>query len=262
MIRETDDRAALGRFLRRHAERASYFIGDLSERYWPRCRWFAKWDDGNIRALVLLYRHPTWPTILTLGPTEDIEHIARQCAADWPVKCHAHLQVEHVDPMGVLFRLSGQSPVLQMACEPGCFMPRHISTGRAVVQLKRSDEPQIKSLLNDYPENFFAVEDLDSGYYVGIYEDSTLLSMAGVHVVSSEFGVAALGNIVTKSDRRRQGYAIQCTQELVRRLLEIASVVTLNVVETNAPAIAMYRGLGFKTCGRLVLAFCERLSRE
>jgi predicted GNAT family acetyltransferase len=114
------------------------------------------------------------------------------------------------------------------------------------------------ALLKDYPENFFAIEDLDGGYYVGIYNDSELVSMAGVHVVSTECRVAVLGNIVTRRDRRRQGYATQCVQEVVLRLLKVADVVALNVSRTNLPAIGLYQALGFKISGELVLTFASR----
>ncbi len=69
---------------------------------------------------------------------------------------------------------------------------------------------------------------------------------AGVHVYSSSYRVAALGNIATDSAWRGQGLAQRATAQLCRWLLDTVDTIGLNVNADNAAAIACYRKLGFE----------------
>jgi predicted GNAT family acetyltransferase len=84
------------------------------------------------------------------------------------------------------------------------------------------------------------------GQYFGLRQDGRLVSVAGVHVYSEHYRVAALGNIVTHPAYRRRGYARQVMARLCQSVLEKVEHVGLNVKADNDAAIACYARLGFE----------------
>lgn len=80
-------------------------------------------------------------------------------------------------------------------------------------------------------------------------EGNRLVSVAGVHVYSEEYKVAAVGNIVTHPDYRGNGLGKSVTARLCQSLLEKVDHVGLNVKSDNNTAISVYKGLGFEIVG-------------
>ena len=71
--------------------------------------------------------------------------------------------------------------------------------------------------------------------------------VAGVHVHSPTWGVAALGNVATLTERRGEGLARAACAALCRLLLaDGIETIALNVRADNAPALAAYSRLGFE----------------
>jgi predicted GNAT family acetyltransferase len=83
--------------------------------------------------------------------------------------------------------------------------------------------------------------------YYGVKEDGRLVSVAGVHVYSPRYGVAALGNVATRPAWRGRGLAKRATARLCQSRLEHVPHIGANVKADNLPAIACYRRLGFET---------------
>jgi predicted GNAT family acetyltransferase len=87
---------------------------------------------------------------------------------------------------------------------------------------------------------------LAEGVYFGVREGSELVAAAGTHLVVPGEGVAAIGNVYTRRDRRGRGLAGRLTGtvavELVGRGLR---TVALNVNQNNATALGVYERLGF-----------------
>jgi predicted GNAT family acetyltransferase len=87
---------------------------------------------------------------------------------------------------------------------------------------------------------------LETGCYFGVRRAGALVSVAGVHVFSGQYRVAALGNITTHPDFRGQGLATLTTARLCQELLRAGiECVGLNVKADNRSAIACYERLGF-----------------
>ena len=97
-----------------------------------------------------------------------------------------------------------------------------------------------------YPGNWFDPRMLQTGQYMGIHIDKQLVAVAGVHVYSAHYRVAALGNITTHPDHRGQGVGTAVTAALCKRLLKTVDTIGLNVKSDNAAAIALYQKLGFQ----------------
>jgi predicted GNAT family acetyltransferase len=87
---------------------------------------------------------------------------------------------------------------------------------------------------------------LETGRYVGVRRDGALVCVAGVHVWSPAWRVAALGNVATLPEARGTGLATAACARLCRMLLEDGiDTISLNVRADNAAAIRAYEKLGF-----------------
>jgi len=82
-----------------------------------------------------------------------------------------------------------------------------------------------------------------AGPYYCIKHDGTIVSAAGVHLVTPE--IAQLGNIITDEAYRNRGYGTECTAALAIDLASKGRMISLFVRVDNAPAIRMYEKLGF-----------------
>jgi predicted GNAT family acetyltransferase len=87
---------------------------------------------------------------------------------------------------------------------------------------------------------------LETREYFGIRDDDRLVSVAGIHVYSRRYRVAALGNIVTRHECRGKGYGTQVTTALCKSLWEKEIRIGLNVRADNTPAITCYSNIGFR----------------
>jgi predicted GNAT family acetyltransferase len=97
-----------------------------------------------------------------------------------------------------------------------------------------------------YPGNWFDARMLETGRYYGLWDAGRLVSVAGVHVYSRRYRVAALGNIATDPAHRRKGYGTLVTAQLCRTLLGETDHIGLNVKADNEAAMRCYQRLGFE----------------
>ena len=96
MVIEITKKDALLDFLSKDRGLSVYFIGDLNKRYFKNCRWFAYIENDKITSLILLYDHPNYPTILSLGEVKGINEIILEKINLWPEKFHSHIFPEHI----------------------------------------------------------------------------------------------------------------------------------------------------------------------
>lgn len=116
-----------------------------------------------------------------------------------------------------------------------------------VVPLSMQDLESLQRLYaSAYPGNWFIPRMLAKAPYYGLRRGPELISVAGVHVYSPAYRVAALGNITTHPAYRGQGLATAVVARLCRALYETVDQIGLNVKADNAAAIASYTKLGFE----------------
>ena len=117
-----------------------------------------------------------------------------------------------------------------------------------VKRLSVSDLPMIKTLYDEsYPGNWFDKRMLETNQYFGIFEGNRLVSIAGIHVFSPKYKVAALGNITTHPDYRNKGFGKMVSARLCKSLLdEGIENIGLNVKADNLAAISSYEKIGFE----------------
>ena len=79
-------------------------------------------------------------------------------------------------------------------------------------------------------------------------ETGAVAGYVGSHLVCGE---CYIDNVAVLPEQRRRGTASALLEELIRRVKAQGGVfLTLEVRESNAPAIALYEKLGFQTVGR------------
>ena len=245
-MEEINDREELREFLLHDKIANAYLLGDLDPDYFPWCEWWGTRDDGGeLESLMLLYKGLSLPAVWTVGSTDGLSTLFQECRTSLPSRFHFHLMERHLPPIKRQYEIADLQEMQRM----GLHRSDYESLGRdpRVRRLNHNDTAAIMRLYEHYPDNFFEPSQLETGLYFGIDgDDGELASIAGIHVVSEEYDVAAIGNLVTRPDVRGQGMATVCTGRLLDELFERVSLVALNVRHDNLPAISVYENFGFQ----------------
>lgn len=241
-----DDPALLAELYGRHPEIHPYGLADLDEPFWSRSTWYRDGDaavgvldlgsgepvlyaiaadaEADRATLDLLERlAPDLPAHFVItGPTGLADRLAPAYAAEWVIP---HVKLHLPDDRA----LPPPDPRVT-------WLDR--GAADAVAVLRETD---------DDASAFFVPALLDTGLYGGIRvgADGELAAVAGVHVISEPRGVAAIGNVLTHPDHRRQGLARALVATVAHRLLAAVPTVGLNVGTANTGARALYDILGF-----------------
>ena len=236
----------IARFLQLNPEMNLYSLGDLDDFFWPDTQWYALANPDELVALAFLYTGGKSPTLL--GFSEDPEPMKELLASLFsllPPHFHAHLsrglekvfeEKYHREDFGDYTRMILRHPekILALDCHD-------------VIALSESDLEDIETLYREsYPENWFDPSMLKSHAYFGIRKNGRLVSIAGVHVFSEQYQVAALGNITTHPLWRGEGLGMRTSARVCQALAGKVKIIGLNVKTHNFSAIQCYRKLGFE----------------
>ena len=240
------DKAVIEGFLRRNPLLHIYPLGDLDDFFWPHTTWYGLQDEDGIEAIALLFCGLQLPCLLAIG--EEPQPVRELVAAALPLlpsRFYCHLTPGAEPAFALRYRLEPHGRHLRMGLGDPARMESIDTAG--VTLLTAADAVEIRAFYAaSYPGNWFELLMLASGQYVGLRMDGRLAAIAGVHVCSPRYRVAALGNIATHPDHRRRGHAVRVTAALCRRLLATCDHIGLNVKADNAAALHCYRKLGFE----------------
>lgn len=245
------DKNILSAYLRRHISMNLYHLGDLDDFFFPHTVWHAAVQNNEVVAIVLIYAAITPPVLLAILNDNETEmrtlldHLIPQL----PTDVYTHLspgllklftEKYHPHPYGLHHKMTLTNPTaLDKFAAPNA------------LPLTENDLPRITRLYAAaYPDNAFDPRMLQTGQCLGLEDDSgELTCIAGIHVYSPTYRVAALGNITTRPDRRGQGLATKLTATLCRQLQQTVDTIGLNVRADNPAAIAAYQKVGFEIVG-------------
>lgn len=245
MICETRDKADLADFLRQSIELHFYALGDLDDFFWPHTRWFVA-DEGELEAVALLYTGGSLPALLALSeePLDVMRDVLREIGPLLPDRLYVHLTPGLESTLEQTHALEPHGDFLKMV-RP-MFLGGVEAANARVVWLTEADLPDIMELYRAaYPHTWFEPFMLATGCYAGIRDGERLVAISGVHVVSKEYRVAALGNIATHPDYRGRGLARTATAAVCAKLAPDTDWIGLNVNAANDAAITCYERLGF-----------------
>jgi ribosomal protein S18 acetylase RimI-like enzyme len=256
---QLDTRAELEPFLRRRPFLHLYELGDLDDFFWPQTRWYGRRVDGELREILLLYTAAHGSTLIafTDGSTAVMADLLRSVITRLPARVYAHLSEGLADALRADFTLEPHGRYLRLALtDPSRLAAWDVNE---VVALHPADGAELRAFYNEsYPGNWFDERMLLTGHYWGIRHAGRLVCAGGVHVVSPQQRVAALGNVATHPAHRGRGLATRTCARLCRGLLTVADHIGANVKADNAGALRCYERLGFTAAAAYEEWACSR----
>ncbi len=248
------DKQKIEKLLRRNIFLNIYAIGDLDPMFWPYTQWYGVESGDELTSAVCMFNGPNAPTLMALADHSTVSAAAdllRDITYLLPYRFFAHLSPGLEDVFdGQYLRESGEHYLRMALTAPETALSyacKNCSGSSEAVRMGRSDIPQMLELYaRSYPGNWFDPGKLEINRCFGIRDGDRLISVAGTHVYSPEYGVAAAGNITTDPDYRGMGYGTAATAALCSCLLSKGCMIGLNVKAGNKAAIASYMKLGFE----------------
>lgn len=245
------DKDRIEAFLRRNTFLNIYQLGDLDDYFWPRTTWYALTNGDDIKAIALVFGGLNQPTLLAMGDNAELlllQELLRSALHLLPRSFYSHMNLGLAEALANDFRVDSHGEHCKMALTDTTRLDA-VDTA-AVIPLFPPDAAELLKFYEEsYPSHWFEPPMLDTKQYFGIRGADGLISVAGVHVYSEEYQVAALGNITTHRAHRRSGYAKATTAGLCKNLLRTVQHIGLNVKADNQAAIACYQELGFEIVG-------------
>jgi ribosomal protein S18 acetylase RimI-like enzyme len=243
---ELRDREVIAEFCRRRPAVHAYALGDLDDFFWPHTRWLGWEGDGRLEQLVLIYDEPETPVVLALAeePRASMAELLAFVAGELPDEVYAHVTAELVHALSPFAPTSPPAEHKKLGLVDPAGLDGHAD---GAVPLGPDDLDEVLAFYaRAYPGTWFEPRMLETRRYVGIRDEHGLVCVAGVHVWSPEWRVAALGNVATVPESRGRGLAKAACAQLCRVLLEDGiDTISLNVRADNLAAIAAYEKLGF-----------------
>jgi len=233
--------------LRRNTQLHLYELGDLDDFFWDHTTWYG---DDPLREIALIYNGANPPVLLAL--TDDPARMRTLLNATRPLlpkNFYAHFSNDLVDMFADDYEIESHGLHLKMSLT----MQHKVDAVNSseAFNLTSADLDEIKALYEvSYAGNWFDERMLETGMFFGIRREKKLVSIGGIHVYSPHYRVAALGNITTHPDFRGQGLAMISTTKLCQELRKSVDHIGLNVLASNASAIACYKKLGFEEVAR------------
>ena len=224
---------------------AVYALGDLAPAFFPSCEWYA--EPGGGPALALLYRRFETPVLLTLGNAAALNRILDEIKDEH--RMYLSLRPEALPLVRARWTVRNEMAMWRMTVAPTDFRPAPLE---GVEPLGPQDVPALQRLYAEgeaagEAPDFFSADMVEQGVFYGIWEGEALVSAAGTHIVVPSEGVAAVGSVYTRRDRRGRGLAAQVTGAVTAALLSMKlRTVALNVNQRNAAAIHVYEKLGYR----------------
>lgn len=242
------DKTDIENFLRKNVSLHIYSIGDLDDFFWPYTTWYGLKANEGISAIALMYIGHSFPTLLALSNCNEIaamKELITSIQHLLPNRFYAHLSPGLESALGATHDLESHGKHYKMALIPRKPALEKDLTG--VIRLNKQELDAIQKLYDEsYPDNWFDPRMLETGQFFGRIEKKHLVSIAGVHVYSPQYKVAALGNITTHPEHRNKGYGANVTAALCQSLCEEGMHIGLNVKTCNDNAISCYRKIGFE----------------
>lgn len=216
---------------------SAYALADLDPREDENSSWLF-----NEFAVVLIYRGLSPAVLFTSGEVGQLQALLNDVP---PGRFIYLLKPEHKDLLAGRLRVESEEIMYRMILKEETFPG--IPKGE-VSALTSADQPAIEALFADHPDrpDAYHPRQLLQHPFFGIREGNELVSVAGIHILSEWAGVAAIGNIFTRPDRRGRGLGTRATSALVQDLLDAGfKTIVLNVSTKNEAAIHCYRKIGF-----------------
>ena len=205
---------------------AVYAMGDLDPGYFENSSWYSSADSRP--AVVLLYCAFPVPVLFTVGNAQDLQAILDEDEGELTVALSKFPEIYAVVRPDVLplleqrYQLRDTKQMCRMVLRPTDYKP--VSTKQAV-RLGSGDLEAVRCLYDDgkptgeEPE-FYLPTMLEQGSYFGVFEGGQLIAVGGTQILSPNEGVAGIGNIYVRRDRRGRGLGAEITSAVTNQSAE------------------------------------------
>lgn len=238
--RELTDQAQILSYLERDRLYAAYAIGDLEPELFAQSTWVGAEKTGQLSALILHFRGLKLPALFLMGRCKGLRVILENALC--PEQVYLTCRREHRRMIRDFYDWAEPTAMWRMVLKP----ERFEAIPGDCMRLTPDDSDQLRALYAYGGGIGFSAAQVEHGIFYGLRTDSKLVAVAGTHLVSANYGVAAVGNVFTHPGYRGQGYGTVTTSAVVAELVERGMRdIVLNVSQDNAPAIHIYEKLGF-----------------
>lgn len=255
-VRKLTDPTEILAFLERNRLYAAYAVSDLEPEMFQHTHWYLAEAVGQARSLALHFTALDPDALFLMGETAGLAIILGSALR--PRRVYVSAMPEHLSALRSFYHLGRPVRVIRMVLEANAFQP---PSGKAL-RLSPAYTRQLERLYSMAEGDAFSPYQVAQGVFYGVTDRDRLVATAGTHVVSETYGVAAVGNVFTHPEYRRQGLATLCTRAVVQELLvRRIQTIVLNVHEDNEAAFHIYQRMGFREHCRYVEVLAERRSR-
>ncbi len=239
-VERLDDRDTIRAVLAPEAAYGAYALAQLAPPYFPQSEWWAA-SGPTGRAVVLHSRGGLGRAMVTFGDTTALDVLLSLHPGSR--FCFASFRPDHREVVQRHFIVSRNELMVRMSVSKEAFQAVEGET----VRLQGRDIGHINRLYSaEGGSASYTSRHVDQGVYYGVIANDKLVSIAGTHVDSPGERVAVVGNVFTHPRHRGEGLATIATSVVTQALLEHCDMVALTVEESNAPALAVYRKLGYR----------------
>src|SRR5262245_61454774 len=248
-------------YLRRSPYRNALPLSNITQLR-TQCDALVAEQHGAVVGVASTYHDLPFPNLTFAATSGEIAGALLHELADrnprlWEEQTYALLPLDRRDQLARFAHIFEAPVEYQMAAEPETVSAFN---GRSVRRLTADDAEEMDALALAAGLMVWHRSALALGPAFGCFVDDRLVAMAATHFATAD--VVELGHIASHPDYRRRGYASACTAALARAAFVLAPRVFLMVMADNAPALAAYRRLGFRTIEEFYLTRFRLESRE
>ncbi len=250
MFTYTSDKERLRTHFQKDPVLFSYHLGDLDDFFFSHCQWAAIYSGAEhlpvVDDVILVYSGGRLPTVMAFGVSSRFGWFLEEIRDLLPYEFFCHFQARDRNRFEGVFDEIPLGMHHKMRLDATRVSRRSEESTLDIRRLDDSHHPALVELYsNAYPDNYYDRRMLATGKYFGVFEQGKIVAVAGVHVYSTEYKIAVLGNITTAPVARRRGLAGAVTSHLCAELTAEGNLVCLNVKSDNAAATHCYEKLGF-----------------
>ncbi len=239
---ELTDKSEILAYLEADRLYTAYAIGDLEPGMFEQCTWAGAEKAGRLQALALYFRGLKLPALLLMGDTDGLQAILEEGAL-YPERAYLTCRTEHLAMIRDFYAWEEMTKMWRMVLPLARFQP----VAGDCIRLGFAHSDQLTELYALGEGNAFGPSQVQHGVFYGFFSNGRLVAAAGTHLISSTYGVAAVGNVFTHPDCRGRGYGTASAGAVVAELLRLGiRDIVLNVGQGNAVAVDIYERLGFE----------------
>src|SRR5579859_2906389 len=250
-------------FFERDRLLAAYALADLDPDNVDRSRWWIARRGPDVVAAALLVEVLPFRPCFAMGEPGALAELFRSGMTEARLILAAPPNGRL--PIEASYRFERIDVMHRMVVTLDRFEPRVTHT---ITRLTVDELEDVIDLYGNASRSYFTPARLERELYFGVYVGRQLVAAAGTHVRSYGAGIAAVGNVLTRLAYRNRGMATSVTSAVTEAALEMHRDVVLNVRQDNAPAVSVYRRLGYEVHGPFVegpairRAVWERLTKN